>query len=319
MNMGRKVVGAAVLMLCLMLAALAIAETTVTDTMKVIKCANWVSLRKDPSQASQRLKTVPLGALVYHCAEAEKGFVFCEYEGNTGYILSRYLEPLSSSLTLDEEDKRIPLESMENAGERVLDWQDYNIRVVASRIFPDRKWGETLQAGCYIDGEPIWSLRMSLQHKEREPMLTAFMGGRSREPQVVLFSQAEGLRMIDLMTARTLWILSGSTLEMNGAGAAASDDNGTLYVASLDGQTAAAVSAAGELLWKAEIQRDAVDAPLEIRPEQEELVILLSSGRQAWVEYSGEVIGVFDEAPQQSLYTEEADSGFAFGDGTENP
>ena len=81
----------------------------------------------------------------------------------------------------------------------------------------------------------------------------------------------------------------------------------------------AAVSAAGELLWKAEIQRDAVDAPLEIRPEQEELVILLSSGRQAWVEYSVEVIGVFDEAPQQSLYTEEADSGFAFGDGTENP
>ena len=64
--------------------------------MKVVKCKEYVSLRKKPSAASARLERVPLGALVLAFPEygEENGFIYCEYHDEYGYILSEYLQPV---------------------------------------------------------------------------------------------------------------------------------------------------------------------------------------------------------------------------------
>ena len=64
--------------------------------MRVVNCKNYVSLRAKPSATSERRAKVPLGAHVLAFMEygEQSGFLFCSYQGEYGYILSEYLEPI---------------------------------------------------------------------------------------------------------------------------------------------------------------------------------------------------------------------------------
>ena len=64
--------------------------------MRVVKCKEYVSLRETRSTAAKRLEKVPLGALVLAFPEAgeENGFIYCMYQGQEGYILADYLQPV---------------------------------------------------------------------------------------------------------------------------------------------------------------------------------------------------------------------------------
>ncbi len=64
--------------------------------MRIVNCKEYVSLRKDRSTSSARLKKVPLGAEVFAFPDFgdEKGFILCNYDGTAGYILKEYLEPI---------------------------------------------------------------------------------------------------------------------------------------------------------------------------------------------------------------------------------
>lgn len=80
---------------CLVLCTAALAESTYHAIMMVDHCEEWVSLREGPGTKYKRLAKVPLFALVTD-AEWKKGygeFTRCEYNGKTGYILTKYLEP----------------------------------------------------------------------------------------------------------------------------------------------------------------------------------------------------------------------------------
>ena len=57
----------------------------------IVNCEEWVSLRAAPDTSARRLSQVPLGAAVTDCVPAGNGFVACVYEGQAGYILSRYV------------------------------------------------------------------------------------------------------------------------------------------------------------------------------------------------------------------------------------
>ena len=61
---------------------------------KIVNCKDYVSLRAKRSTSSTRLTKVPLGAMVLAFPEYgdENGFIMCEYQGKTGYILAEYLE-----------------------------------------------------------------------------------------------------------------------------------------------------------------------------------------------------------------------------------
>ena len=73
----------------------ALAEVTRYGTMMVDNCEEWVSLRDGPGTGCGRLAKVPLFALVTD-AEWEPicgDFIYCNYNGQYGYILSKYLVP----------------------------------------------------------------------------------------------------------------------------------------------------------------------------------------------------------------------------------
>lgn len=79
------------------LAVPALAEHTWYGTMMVDNCDEWVSLRDVPGTGGKRLAKVPLYAIVTD-AEWEPicgDFIYCNYDGQYGYILSKYLTPWS--------------------------------------------------------------------------------------------------------------------------------------------------------------------------------------------------------------------------------
>lgn len=90
-------------MICLLLCLMIAAESALAATssaaeylgdMQVVNCKQWVSLRRTPSTEAKRLATVPLGSIVTNCHSASNGFVQCDYMGQTGFILEKYLRRL---------------------------------------------------------------------------------------------------------------------------------------------------------------------------------------------------------------------------------
>lgn len=83
------------ILLCTLLPALA---DSVSDVMQVTNCESWVSLRESPQTSAKRIKKVHLGELVTFCQADANGFVRCVYDGQTGYILQKYLKKTSYTL-----------------------------------------------------------------------------------------------------------------------------------------------------------------------------------------------------------------------------
>lgn len=62
---------------------------------KVVNCKEWISLRYSPSTYSERITTIPLGAIVTvydGSAWGIDGFYPVEYKGMKGYCLKEYLQ-----------------------------------------------------------------------------------------------------------------------------------------------------------------------------------------------------------------------------------
>ena len=72
--------------------------------MTVVNCKSWTSLRKKPDTSSERLEKVPLGAVVTNCWYENEKYTYCEYEGVSGYILSKNL-----ALVSGPEGKELPV------------------------------------------------------------------------------------------------------------------------------------------------------------------------------------------------------------------
>ena len=102
---------AAVLLACPLLSAAACAEDDFIGAMRVVNCKEWVSLREKPDASSECLVEVPLGAVVANCANASKAFIYAEYGGLSGYIMSQYLEVVPVEL-IHLGDMRVAAEGM---------------------------------------------------------------------------------------------------------------------------------------------------------------------------------------------------------------
>lgn len=88
-----KKAAACLVLICLLLSTLpALAAKEIDDEMMVVNCEEWVSLREKPKQNAKRVLKVSLGAVVYNCEAHSKEWVYAEYDGHAGYILSKYLE-----------------------------------------------------------------------------------------------------------------------------------------------------------------------------------------------------------------------------------
>lgn len=95
-----KRLAALFLLLCIVLAALpASADDEYIGRMEVVNCNEWVSLRQRPSTSAKRLVKVSLGAIVNNCRQIDDEWIYAEYDGYSGYILAKYLEPSEGRLT----------------------------------------------------------------------------------------------------------------------------------------------------------------------------------------------------------------------------
>ena len=88
----KKILAIAIASIMIGSSAMGLADVNGADKMSVVNCSSWVSLRSEPSTISARLSEVPLGATVSNCDTAANGFIKCEYNGETGYILASYLD-----------------------------------------------------------------------------------------------------------------------------------------------------------------------------------------------------------------------------------
>ena len=74
-------------------------------SMYVVNCDEWVSLRATPSKSANRVAKIPLGAKVNNCIRHDKKWIYCEYDGKCGFVLSEYLTGSISSWAKEQKGK----------------------------------------------------------------------------------------------------------------------------------------------------------------------------------------------------------------------
>ncbi len=57
----------------------------------VVNCEQTITLRTDPDSSASEICQVPAGATVAYLGAASNGFDYISYQGNDGYVLSKYL------------------------------------------------------------------------------------------------------------------------------------------------------------------------------------------------------------------------------------
>lgn len=75
---------------CLALLLALSGASALADMMQVVNCENWVSMREAPDTSSDWVVRVPLGDMV-DALSYEGNFIYCTYNGYSGYILASYL------------------------------------------------------------------------------------------------------------------------------------------------------------------------------------------------------------------------------------
>ena len=279
--------------------------------MRVVNCKDYVSLRETPDKTGTVLAKVPLDAIVLYCnnnlfryakaqyrAQAEK-FIRCEYEGQEGYILKKYLQPAPECEPAEtmENSETMTMEEILSHGKVILDWSEFNVSVVATyeeTVIDDATW-EYVRVGCFINDMPNWGYTEAVKLNEKPVTLKAFMGGTDDEPMVYVYDEAYGLLMLDLMDGMEMWsILKDECPFGDAAVVTVRDDTGILYIAGTNGPDPIAVSAEGTILWRAEIDDPEVYEPTFITLNPSDIEVIYNSGRSVLLEYSGEVISVSD-------------------------
>ena len=72
-----------------------VASTTAADLSwrgKVVRCNEFITLRKTPSTKGEELIKIPLGAIVTVYSGADNGFYYINYDGMEGYALAGYID-----------------------------------------------------------------------------------------------------------------------------------------------------------------------------------------------------------------------------------
>ena len=306
-----------ILFLCLSCSfASAERKTVVRDeyylgAMRVVKCSEYVSLRAKPDKTSTVLAKVPLDSIVYYCTsntalfaqgnykKQTELFVRCEYEGEEGYILRRFLTPAPEFEPAEtkQSNELMTEEEITGNGETILSWREFNVSVLASyeEIPEDDSTWETLRVGCFIDDEPIWGYTESVKRKDKYITLRAFMGGTEDEPQVCVYDEEYGLFMLDLMDGIELWTIQKGTCPFGDASVYTVGVNtGILYIAGSEGPDPVAVSSEGNILWRSVVDDPEVYNPTAIILRPNEIEVTYESGKTVLLEYNGELISISD-------------------------
>ncbi len=72
------------------------------QTLYVVNCKEWISLRTKPSTSSEAILRIPLFAGVTYFADADNGFLNVSYHGKSGYALAKYLDEFEPQIAIGE-------------------------------------------------------------------------------------------------------------------------------------------------------------------------------------------------------------------------
>ena len=281
--------------------------------MRVVRCKNFVSLREAPNKTSKQLAKIEPDEIVYNCSRNEKEFAYspyrkqvhmftrCKYEGQEGYILSKYLEPAPEYEPVETraERKLMTREEIIGSGEIILEWAEFNVSVLAAYEVTtgedDRTPWETLRIGFFIDDEPEWGYIEQARQTGQSRNLRAFIGGTEDEPQIYVYDAEYGLVMLDLIDGSEQWELTREDCSLGDCSVVTSGaGTGILYVAGSDGPDPVAISAEGNVLWRSEIDDPEIYGPTEIILNPGDIEILYECGKAVKLEYNGELISISD-------------------------
>ena len=273
--------------------------------MRVVRCREYVSLRELPWKDSDCLEEIPLGDIVLY-AQPVRGiknnqsdlFVQCEYNGEFGYVLRRYLEPAPEYEPADSssESRIMTREEIIGKGETTLEWKEFNVSVLAAyeKFREKGKDRETLRVGGFIDDNPVWGYTETVDQTGQFSNLKAFMGGSEDEPAVMVYDAEYGLIMLDLITGSEVWTLPKNECSLGNAAVTKTSDRGIMYITGTDGSDPVAITSDGVVLWEAEIMDPDVYWPEEIVLNDNDLEVLYESGKKVILAYNGDVIDVED-------------------------
>lgn len=87
---------------CIIACFLVVASATASakEFLCVTNCEEWISLRETPRTSSDRILKIPLGAMVVSLDREIGDFAYVSYAGNHGYVLKRYLSPISTLIPM---------------------------------------------------------------------------------------------------------------------------------------------------------------------------------------------------------------------------
>ena len=236
--MRRKI--AALLALLWLTAAAGFAEASYTyyGTMMVDHCQEWVSLREAPGTTANRLAEVPMYAIVTDAewTPACGGFIYCNYDGQYGYILSEYLEPWADP---------------EPEGQLVLAVSLNGSRVVAERAYLND--GEYVLVTCEdAKGNQKWFYETMTDSVTELTQTDAFLGGTAADPMVMVFNAQKGLTALDADTGDVRWTLSDADVNLGASISHAVGADGTMYIGGYYGPDPVAIDANGGVRWRSD-------------------------------------------------------------------
>ncbi|MBO2516775.1 MAG: hypothetical protein CW338_05770 [Clostridiales bacterium] len=268
----------------------------VAETMEVVNCSDWVSLRQLPSTKSPRLEKVPLGAIVTGCEQVTENFISCSYNGKKGYIqlnyLAGYYGPAEEEPVTDE-----PAEGMDSFsgfsgaiatwGELVLTGDPVLFEpvgvytVIAQRIRTAEE--EMLYAACYDEHmQPMWCVTANSYQVTELTATDAFIAGTAEEPVLVIFTAGEGLTAYAVGPVQDelceLWTSDyPEVAAISGCICHALDEDGTIYVCGYYDAAPTCISRWGIYIWTADNENTDIYFPYQINVSENGIAVLYDS------------------------------------------
>ena len=279
--------------------------------MRVVNCKEFVSLRATPDKKGTVLAKVPLNAIVLYCSNNVRQyapgqyrkqadlFIRCEYDGQEGYIMKKYLQPAPEFEPAEtkQNSNEMTKEEIIGNGKVILDWTEFNVSVLAAyeEIAEDDATWACIRIGCFINDIPNWGYTEAVKLSGKPITLKAFMGGTEDEPMVYVYDEGYGLSMLDLMDGTEVWTILKDECSFGDASVIATgNETGVLYIAGTDGPHPVAISAEGTILWRSEVDDPEVYEPTGIILHANDIEVTYDSGKIVLLEYNGELISVSD-------------------------
>ena len=253
------------------------------DSMEVINCEDWVSLREKARTSATRLAKVPLGSSVTGCVQISDEWVYCKYGGMWGYVqiaylkntyqptqyvppvtVAPYITPTPTTNTtlpyylrsFDSLSATPSYADFTATGANVVDYTSPDgLNVIAQLTNQDK---ERIMAVCYDAGRNfLWSVRNESSLPLVEGRLTwAMIGGTVSDPQLIIFVADKGLFSYSIKRYMEVrWIIRRAEVpQMNSATCYNIASDGTLYI--MSDTTLYSISADGTLLWSTDKAHD---------------------------------------------------------------